>query len=547
MEKGYKIETHYTSHDPKQIKKVLGEESLLNIIKDLSKDLSGKHSFVSNPLEDMDDTHFDMGSPIIIDFMNSGGPDLLGKILKCSNSEALTKLANLEKRFINIKVAEERNTLRFAYMALQNFLDKNNEAAKMERVAYKNNEKSSGYWQIEAINAIDKLKSFANNERKNKFVKEARQIILSNDKKVIAMVAKSLHNWYSEITPKENRRVAYTTLSTQTNEPYLLCPKGKFQGYKAPVPMEISKCVNNCIDSRLDKDGHVTCGYQDWLKVAFQTHDEVMARLDVHTHPDNEANALELKEGERSKKLTEGEVGYEARFNMSTQGANKLREKANYEDSIETQLSDNKAVKWGHQQDDKPVKRPKQAQSDHNRVINEQLSPERKNQDGAQYLEELLRKLNTHVSDTEHVREEQLDDAELMGHRGEMETPYSEQLLSKKSKPIYISEEINSKADDGDDMTVSQHLNKSASKVEKNQEQLLEENRKKSVMDILREEQLEERRTNKKDVNKTIEQLLSDSKEDWGHQYSDDDLKNFAHELGLDYNLEDLREDNDVV
>jgi hypothetical protein len=210
-------------------------------------------------------------------------------------------------------------------------------------------------------------------------------------------------------------------------------------------------------------------------------------------------------------------------------------------------LSDNKAVKWGHQQDDKPVKRPKQAQSDHNRVINEQLSPERKNQDGAQYLEELLRKLNTHVSDTEHVREEQLDDADLMGHRGEMETPYSEQLLSKKSKPIYISEEINSKADDGDDMTVSQHLNKSASKVEKNQEQLLEENRKKSVMDILREEQLEERRTNKKDVNKTIEQLLSDSKEDWGHQYSDDDLKNFAHELGLDYNLEDLREDNDVV
>jgi DNA-binding ferritin-like protein (Dps family) len=96
-------------------------------------------------------------------------------------------------------------------------------------------------------------------------------------------------------------------------------------------------------------------------------------------------------------------------------------------------------------------------------------------------------------------------------------------------------------------MTVSQHLNKSASKVEKNQEQLLEENRKKSVMDILREEQLEDRRTIKKDVNKTIEQLLSDSKEDWGHQYSDDDLKNFAHELGLDHNLEELREDNDVV
>ena len=54
---------------------------------------------------------------------------------------------------------------------------------------------------------------------------------------------------------------------------------------------------------------------------------------------------------------------------------------------------------------------------------------------------------------------------------------------------------------------------------------------------------LEERRTNKKNPKVNIESLLSDADdEDWGHQYSDDDLKNFAKELGLDYNLESKRE-----
>jgi len=543
MENGYKIETNYTSHDTKDIKNVLGGDSIVDVIADLLKDAKGKHSFVSNPLEDMDRSNFDMKHPIVIDFMNSGGPENLGKILKCSPEERITKLANLQNRFIAIKTASQRNVLRYSYMALQNFIDKNNTAAKFERLAYKNHDKSSGHWQLEALKSIDNLMNFADQNIKIASLKTARKYVLSGDEQKINKVAKYIHDCYSYITPKENRRVAYTTLSTQTNEPFLLCPKGKFQGYKSPVPMEISKCVNNCIDSRLDKDGVVSCGYQDWLKVAFQTNDEVMARLDVHIHPDNEANALELKEGERSKKLTEGEIGYEARFEQSTQGANKVRNKSNYEDSIETQLSGNKATKWGHQQDDKPVKRPKQAQSDHTKVINDQLAPERKDQKGTSYLEELLRKLNNDSSDTEHVREDLLEDAGMMGHRGEMEESYAEQLLNKKSNPLHIIEEINKNAGDGDDMSVSQHLNKAASKVEKNQEQILDDNRKKNVIDILRDEQLESKRTNKKYTDKTIEQLLSDSKEDWGHQYSDDDLKNFAHELGLDYSLEELRED----
>jgi len=42
--------------------------------------------------------------------------------------------------------------------------------------------------------------------------------------------------------------------------------------------------------------------------------------------------------------------------------------------------------------------------------------------------------------------------------------------------------------------------------------------------------------------------LLSDTDdEDWGHQFSDDDLKSFADELGLDYVMESKREEYDDV
>ena len=57
------------------------------------------------------------------------------------------------------------------------------------------------------------------------------------------------------------------------------------------------------------------------------------------------------------------------------------------------------------------------------------------------------------------------------------------------------------------------------------------------------DEMLEDRRTNKQNPKVNIESLLSDADdEDWGHQYSDNDLKEFAKELGLDYSLESKRE-----
>jgi hypothetical protein len=311
--------------------------------------------------------------------------------------------------------------------------------------------------------------------------------------------------------------------------------------------MEISKCRENCIDSRVDKDGQVTCAYQDWLKVAFQSHDEVMARLDVHKHPDNEANALELKEGERSKKLTEGEIGFEARFDNSDRGANKIRGKQNVDDSREKQLSDAKQSSYGHQQGNKPVMRSKQAQTDSMKTIDSQLP--RKEQNGNEYLEALLRKLNGKESVTDEVRENQFDSDGLYNHRGEMEESYADQLGSRKQENIDYKAELNKKFDEPKDSIIHQ-LDKNitaSSKKELGREQLLDNTRKKNVVDVPKDDQLEGRRQNTK-ITKNIESLLDDEDDDnLGHQFSEEDLKRFAEELGLDYVLESKREEYDDV
>ena len=549
MDKGYKIKATYETHDPKKIDSILakkpqiGGNGLLSMLQDTLLGLGDGDSMpMSSPFHilGMDDFADD---PVISAFKNMGGPEHIVKIVALPKEKAHHHLHQALNNLNNIRLAEERNILRYAYMAIQNFINKNNEAAKMERVAYKNNNQSSGYWQIEAIEAIDKLNKFASFDKISK-LNSARNVVLSGSKDKSIKVANFMHNWYSEITPKENRRVAYTTLSTQANEPFLLCPKGKFQGYKSPVPMEVSKCRENCIDSRVDKDGHVTCAYQDWLKVAFQSHDEVMARLDVHKHPDNEANALELKEGERSKKLTEGEIGYEARFDNSDRGANKIRGKQNVDDSREKQLSDAKQSSYGHQQGDKPVMRPKQAQTDSLKTIDSQLP--RKDQKGTDYLEALLRKLNGKESVTDEVREVQLDSDGLYNHRGEVEESYADQLNAKSKNPINYRDELNKDKDEPKDSIIHQ-LDKTASKKELNQEQILDKTRKKNVVDVPKDTQLESIRQNTK-ITKNIEALLDAEDEDnLGHHFSDEDLKKFAEELGLDYVMESKREEYDDV
>jgi hypothetical protein len=175
---------------------------------------------------------------------------------------------------------------------------------------------------------------------------------------------------FDAITPTKSTRLAYTSLSTQFNEPYLLCPKGKVE-FGHAIPMETSKCRENCIDSRIAKDGSVTCAYQDWLRVTADTHAKMENRLNKLRHPDNAKNLLNLSDGNRENEITEGEIGYEARMEAA-----KVHENRKDFTSIEESLGKAKPADLGRRNDEKSTKT---AQTHTDKVLEDQLPRTNKN------------------------------------------------------------------------------------------------------------------------------------------------------------------------
>lgn len=539
MSDGYKLKIH--THNPEAVSKLVGGSGLLNILDDTISNLSKKFANqpfmpIDSPFFSLKKSDFDIEDDIVRNFFDNGGLNHVKAIILSNDKNSIVKLSEINANLQNIRLANLRTNLRVAYNAIQNALNKNNEAVKLERLASKLHEKSSGYWQIESLKSLDNSLKYADISN-SETIKISRKLILEGEREYLQTASELIKAAFENITPKSNTRLAYTTLSTQDNEAFLLCPKGMYVGKNA-VPMEVSKCRENCIDSRVAKDGSVTCAYQDWLKVAFEPQNRVLNRLDVHKHPDNEQN-INLAEGERSKKLTEGEFGYEFRLDHSSQGANKLRnsDKNYYSESREKQLSEMKTSELGHSRDKEIVKAPKQAQSDSKKVIDNQLEPQRKNQSGNEFLEALLRKLNKTEINTEQTREEQLIDDGLQAHRGEAETSFSEQLNSKKEKKqnFYINE-LN-KSESNPTESISNILNKTANK-QMTQEQLLEEPRQQSKGEKSREEELMDRRTRKNMSDEAIESLL-ENEDEW--EYTDEEFEGFMKDLGLDSKLENSR------
>ena len=244
MEHGYKITTTYETHDPKKVDRFLGQPKiggmgLLEMLQDSLSNLGdGERLPHTSPFHVLSADDFG-DDPIANSFKSMGGPEIIVAI-------PASKVHSAYKKLNNIKLSNQRNILRYAYVSLQSFLNKQSDAVKLERVAYTKDEKSSGFWQIESINELDSLYKFSDNVISRSFLDRARNVILSGNKESISEVSDKLKQKFASITPTEMKRVAYTTLATQDNEPYLLCPKGKIQG-KGPVPMEISKCRENCI------------------------------------------------------------------------------------------------------------------------------------------------------------------------------------------------------------------------------------------------------------------------------------------------------------
>jgi hypothetical protein len=464
----YNITKKVNSHNPKTIDKLVNGTGLINILADTLQKLSNVQDPIvsfDHPFIVLNDNDFDKDDEIVKAFFSQlNGVRSAAKLI--NNKEVLSQKYS---ELVNIRISQIRNDLRSTYNALQNAIDDTNSAVKIERMASKKEKRSSGFWQIEALKGIDSALNHSLTVFTNQQFNNVKNNILKGEISNYKIASRLVKNMFDEVVPQAKIKKAYTTLQTQNNEPYLMCPKGKIElGHT--VPMEISKCRENCIDSRVDQNGVVTCAYQDWLKVAFEPHDKVMARLDVTRHPDNEENLLNLNEGERAKPLKSFEKTYEERFEEAKDGINKARNSSDYENSREKQLSELKGYRTETKSD-----------------------AEKKKVENTPFENQLPRKASTN-----NIRV-----SEVLSN-----------IISKSDEGF----------DDNYDNFRQTFLNKFAKKDE-----------------ATREEALEKHRVGKHS-DESIEALLEDA--DYGHQFSDDDLKNFASELGLDYLLEDLREED---
>ena len=517
--KNYTIKTKLHSHNPKVVDKLIGGNGVL----DMLNNILGNMPKMETPFHSLENDDFDHADPIVDKFMNMGGPKHVVKIFKINSPDDITEaMHHLASTLQETRLALVRKELRKIFASLQSVLDTNNDAVKLERTASKIKTASRGFHQGESLCGVESLLKIANRKEYNTLV-DVEKMISAGGYVFLSRAAEIVKDMYESYSTPRNTRVAYTTLATQDGEPYLMCPKGIYINGQA-VPMETSKCRENCIDSRKERDGSVSCNYQAWIKQSFQTHDVVMGRLDTTRHPDNEANLLNIEEGKR--KRHDDEVGYERLFEESNLDSAKLRKKDfSKTDNMEKQLSELKAVQYGHSVDDKKLnEHVKLSQTNHTKVIEDQLT--NREEVKKSLFDRLVDKYNNKVDESESIETNLADNAGLYDQKGDQEDSTIHMINDMKENSKYIIEEINDKAGDGSEDSISHTLNKTAKK-----------------KDDLKsfDSHLEEKRTNK-DIEKNIEALLGEDA-DWGHQFADEDLKHFADELGLDYILEKSRED----
>ena len=489
--KNYTIKTKLHSHNPKVVDKLIGGNGVL----DMLSSVLGNMPKMETPFHLLENDDFDHADPIVDKFMNMGGPKHVVKIFKINSPDDITEAMNhLASTLQETRLALVRKELRKIFASLQSVLDTDNDAVKLERTASKIKTASRGFHQGESLCGVESLLKIANNKEYNTLV-DVEKMISAGGYVFLSRAAEIVKNMYESYSTPRNTRVAYTTLATQDGEPYLMCPKGIYINGQA-VPMETSKCRENCIDSRKERDGSVSCNYQAWIKQSFQTHDVVMGRLDTTRHPDNEANLLNIEEGKR--KRHDDEVGYERLFEESKLDAAKLRKKeVNQTDSMEKQLSDLKAVQYGHSVDDKKLNQHvKLSQTNHNKVIEDQLT--NREEVKKSLFDRLVDKYNNKVDESESIETNLADNAGLYDQKGDQEDSTIHMINDMKENSKYIIEEINDKAGDGSEDSVAHTLNKTAKK-----------------NDDLKsfDSHLEEKRTNK-NIDKNIEALLGEDA-DW--------------------------------
>ncbi len=314
-------------------------EHVIPLLQGLPTDGSGRDE-IDNPFELLSDNDFDDEDPAVKHFSNEGGCKTVIKLIKV-DPQPFEKLSTLANNIAKIRFAHRMNIIRNTFSAIQ--------------AAMKGNE--GGKKQLQAVEALEVLACDASSPAEQRQFLKARESVLAGTRDHLDAAAYRVREVFSSYIPKPNVRTAYTTLSTQGNEPYLMCPKGTYV-YGHAVPMEISKCRDNCVDSRATVEGGISCAYHEWLKKQADTQEAAWNRPDRWRNPENDKVLLTLAKGERSKPITKNEIWYEQRFDEAGLHTVPVNGKDGDGVNREKQLDETPAVNWGHQGKEKESDRP---------------------------------------------------------------------------------------------------------------------------------------------------------------------------------------------
>lgn len=184
----------------------------------------GEEADEINPFESLDDSDFDPHDAVIEQFKNDlGGCGGVVKIVRMQGPDAIEKLSEVTDQLRHIRTAQNLQRMREVFSSIH--------AAKQ----------GQGRGQLVAVALLQRLASDATTAAEQRTLLKAREAVLAGEHDQLDAAAFRVQKLFAATLPSKPTRLAYTSLSTQDGEGYLLCPKAKKQLGHA-VPMELSKC-----------------------------------------------------------------------------------------------------------------------------------------------------------------------------------------------------------------------------------------------------------------------------------------------------------------
>jgi hypothetical protein len=286
------------------------------------------------PLTELKKPDFAPNDPMISQFNDDmDGCDGMVRVIRMSPLKAAEKLAETMNKMESIRTASKLIKVRQAFETIKDFSFEN-----------------SGAKQLKAVKFLNELETLAVSPNEKYAFNKAKRAVLAGDAESVDAAAFRLQKVFASEVSHPNVRLAYLENQRDADgEPYQLCPKARHQVGHA-IPMPVSSCRDNCIDSRVTKDGKVSCAYKDWLEKAADNHINVINRLD-EVHPeDNATNRLNLRDGERfnADKLAIDSMTFEQRMSEKLKTIKDSKKSKPSDKNIESKLED-KTNLLGHQ------------------------------------------------------------------------------------------------------------------------------------------------------------------------------------------------------